>query len=325
MANHSLFKSFKHDGSKQLYSNNQVGYWRSVSPLIVSQCELKALWNNSPCNFPDVLVSIGSGTTDWKSPKSIDRGTLKFSWKKLSENISLLGEPISAPPLDEICRRDWKEFLGGLPMEAPTNNYIRLNLRIPHALPAVDDLEGMEKLEMIVRTSIDRDEIRGLATRLIATFFYFEHDNKEDITTNGIRLQGLTLKLALNYKTVSNISNKGEILCRLPDGSPEIYEIGRLFKDGRFKNAEFVFREHGCASQSIEVSSIVIQDMLVELRFQMPKIRLGISEPFAKVSAVLRSENGEEYSISGFPRVLLGKKEEARGKSHPLQIIAPNF
>ena len=97
-------------------------------------------------------------------------------------------------------------------MEAPTNNYIRLNLRFPHGLPAVDDLEGMEELETTVRKSIDRDEIRGLATRLIATFFYFEHDNKEDITTNGICLQGLTLKLALSSKTVSNISNKGKSL-----------------------------------------------------------------------------------------------------------------
>lgn len=93
-----------------------------------------------------------------------------------------------------------------------------------------------------------------------------------------------------------------------------------MFKEGRFKNAEFVFREHRCASQPVKISSMVIQDMIVELRFQMPKIRLLISEPFAKVSAVLRSETGEEYSISGFPRVLLGKKEEARGRLRLLQI-----
>jgi hypothetical protein len=110
------------------------------------------------------------------------------------------------------------------------------------------------------------------------------------------------------------------LLYRLPDGSPEIYEIGRLFKEGRFKNAEFVFRENQCASQPVKISSMVIQDMIVELRFQMPKIKLRISEPFAKVSAVRRSENGEEYSISGFPRVLLGKKEEARGRLPFLQI-----
>jgi hypothetical protein len=203
MANPSLFKPFKHGGSRQLYSNNQSGHWHSISPLAVAQCESKALWNNSPCNFPDVLVSIGSGIADWKSPKSIDSETPKFSWKKLSGNIGLLGESVSAPPLDELCRRDWNEFLGNLPIEAPTNNYVRLNLRILHTLPAVDDLDSMEELGMIVKTSIDRDEIRGLATRLIATFFYFEQDNNEDVTNNGI-LQGLTLKLALNFKTVSN-------------------------------------------------------------------------------------------------------------------------
>ncbi|PMD66204.1 uncharacterized protein K444DRAFT_624710 [Hyaloscypha bicolor E] len=60
---------------------------------------------------------------------------------------------------------------------------------------------------------------------------------------------------------------------------------------------------------------MAIQEMIVELRFQMPNIKLRISEPLPKVSAVLRSESGEEYSISGFPRVLLGKKEEARGHS----------
>jgi hypothetical protein len=195
-----------------------------------------------------------------------------------------------------------------------------LNLRIPHTLPAVDDLDSMEELGMIVKTSIDRDETRRLATRLIATFFYFERDNKEDITNNGVCLQGLTLKLALTSKAASNLSNKGELLNRLPNGSPEIYEIRRLFKEGRFKNAEFVFREHRCASQPVKISSMAIQDMIAELRFQMPKIKLRILEPFAKVSAVLRSENGEEDSIRGFPRVLLGKKEEARGRLPPLQI-----
>lgn len=75
-----------------------------------------------------------------------------------------------------------------------------MNLRIPHTLPAVDDLDSMDELGMIVKTPIDRDEIRGLATRLIATFFYFGQDNKEDITNNGICLQAL--KLALTSKTV---------------------------------------------------------------------------------------------------------------------------
>lgn len=101
---------------------------------------------------------------------------------------------------------------------------------------------------------------------------------------------------------------------------PEIHEIGKLFRNGRLRNSEFVFEEESCEQQTFIVHPSAIDDMIMHLHFQIPDIMIQISEPASRVMGVLHLENGEEYAISGFPRQLAGADNPALSKSRAASL-----
>jgi hypothetical protein len=96
--------------------------------------------------------------------------------------------------------------------------------------------------------------------------------------------------------------NLGHILCHLPNETPEIGEIGKLLRDGNDRNAYLTIQEDGCGLQHFEITTEVVEDMISNLHFRMPQIRVRLLKNLA-VKAVLCLK-GKEYSISGFPRAL---------------------
>ena len=106
--------------------------------------------------------------------------------------------------------------------------------------------------------------------------------------------------------------NLGHILCRLPNEAPEIFEIGKLLRDSNVRNAHFTFQEHGCNPQYFEIANRVVEDMISTLHFRMGKIQVRLLKKLAVVEASLcLKEEGERYSISGFPRSLVQDNSQA--------------
>ncbi|KAN0107869.1 hypothetical protein V8E51_007611 [Hyaloscypha variabilis] len=142
----------------------------------------------------------------------------------------------------------------------------------------------------MVQTQVTAETIRILTSRLIAKLFYFEKLGEMELTPG------------------SDLLLRGEILCHIPDGIPEISEIGKVLMLGKFQSIEFVIKEHLCEPQRISIQQSVIEAMIDNLQFHMPEVLINISERCAEFNIDLRLKNGEEYPISGFPRFLAGER-----------------
>jgi hypothetical protein len=101
-------------------------------------------------------------------------------------------------------------------------------------------------------------------------------------------------------------------LCRLPNETPEICEIGRLLRDGNARDAQFIFQEDGYDPQQFEITNELLDNMISNLHFSMAKIEIRILQNHA-FKAFLRL-NGTENSISGFPRTLVRDQSETMSK-----------
>lgn len=102
----------------------------------------------------------------------------------------------------------------------------------------------------------------------------------------------------------------GHMLCRLPSGSEEIEELGKLLRiwseldDGPY----FLIQEEYHASQSaipVRISSDVIRRMITDRKFRMPRIKVKMSKTIAMTEMFLCLNKTEQHPISGVPRNLL--------------------
>ena len=101
-------------------------------------------------------------------------------------------------------------------------------------------------------------------------------------------------------------------MCHLPNETPEIGEIGKLLRDGNDRNAHFTIQEYGCDLQYFEITTGVVEDMISNLQFRMPQIRIRLLKNL-DVKAVLCLK-GKEYPISGFPRALAQDNSQTMSK-----------
>ncbi|KAE9366741.1 FabD/lysophospholipase-like protein [Stipitochalara longipes BDJ] len=287
MAQPFLFKPFKHKSSNQVYSDRAYGA-NLANPIEIAAFELKAIWGSSPTTIVDIVVSLGSGFSLNQPgvPTSSEKGT---RFEDSAGNFAT-NKRQKRGLFDQQCENTWKDYLRALPSSsAPTDSYIRLNIKAVE-LPAIDDISSADDLRNMVQTQINAETIRILTSRLIAKLFYFEKLVEMEMTSGG------------------DLFLRGEILCRIPDGTPEIAEIGKVFLSGKFQSSEFVVQEHLCGQQRISIHPSVIEAMIHSLQFRMPEIMINISERFAEFNITLHLKNREEYSISGFPRFFAGER-----------------
>jgi hypothetical protein len=100
------------------------------------------------------------------------------------------------------------------------------------------------------------------------------------------------------------------MLCRLPTGSEEIKELGKLLRiwsQGE-EGPYLLIQEEYRASQSavqIRISSDVIRRMIADRQFRMSRIRVKMSKTIAMTEMFLCFTKTEQHPISGFPRNLL--------------------
>jgi hypothetical protein len=101
-------------------------------------------------------------------------------------------------------------------------------------------------------------------------------------------------------------------LCRLPNETLEISEIGKLLRGGDTGDTQFIFQEDSGITQHFQITPEIFQKMINHLNFKMPRIQIHRVKnlPF---QAILRWKR-EEFSISGFPRILLRDPSQTMSK-----------
>lgn len=65
----------------------------------------------------------------------------------------------------------------------------------------------------------------------------------------------------------------------------------------------------------------VVEEMIRDLQFRMPEVMIHVSERCAEFNLILHLQNREEYTISGFPRLLTGKEVQPGNKLYLLKSV----
>ena len=175
MAIPGLFKSFRHDISKQLYSAASP---RLSNPIMIADAERKILWfEGQSANYTDLIVSIGTGLE--AEPNAYTGGSIKSGAQSFIGSLRKLSfQRDSTKNMSNArsCQAASDEFVRTLSTSSHPPRYIRLNPISVIGLPAIDDIEKMQSIRSMAGTHIDHYEIKTIATRLLAAMFYFETD-----------------------------------------------------------------------------------------------------------------------------------------------------
>jgi hypothetical protein len=300
MANPKLFKPFHHEPSKQVYFDGAPSH---QNLNLIAHDEFKITWTGygvAP-DYPDIVLSIGTGleTESSRNSQDTDRISIISRVKGYASGKTQQKAARSQRPISADYDSAWNDYLDLQPISDPTR-FVRLNSAFSDVLPAPDNIYHMKSLQNLQ----NGHQIKRLAAQLFATLFYFESLDIQETSDNQFIVQGKLFR-ACSSKLVQLILflNLGHILCRLPDDTPEIREIGKYLSDCNVQNTHFTIQEQGCNTQRFKITARVVEDMVNSLRFRMAKIEIRLLKKLAVVEAVLCLKGGE-YPISGFPRSL---------------------
>jgi len=124
----------------------------------------------------------------------------------------------------------------------------------------------------------------------------------------------------LRGSTGHRLSLTGYILCRLPNGTPVIGNLGRLIREKATLTPQFIVREFGQEAQRFDIVPKVTEEMILDLQFRMPPIEILLSHRLAVLEISLQLDGDETHCISGFPRTLA--KVERRAIRHRQALAA---
>lgn len=186
MSNQFFFDPFKHKASSEIYSHE---HFNIGNPVVMADTEHKAIWPDAPSNFPDLLIWIGTGIADKSFSPPGKMGSRMPSLKPVKNRLSKSkAKQFVRRSVEERHDKFWDDYLNALPHDAPTSHFLRLNVKVPET-PISDDIDSIHSFQNMARKCIDDGEISVLASRLFATFFYFEGEIKET-TTKELFLKG---------------------------------------------------------------------------------------------------------------------------------------
>jgi len=164
MSRSDHFKPFQHRASGQTFSDNASN---NQNLFVVAGNEFKRAFSKQPSNYPDIMLSLDAGPAIAPSENS--------------------GQTPSEDDNSDGQKSTWADLLSCLPPGAPSEKFIQVQLPRSTTIDS-DDADAMELLENSIKSSIDSDVIRKIATRLVATLFYFDVVSVEDDSTvHGLR------------------------------------------------------------------------------------------------------------------------------------------
>lgn len=158
---------------------------------MVADCERKLLWPHLANKQPDLLLSIGTGFDPTPKPDGdkqgrrtrAKRGALEFAKIVLKIATQQIESSLN-------CERTWTDFLRSIQMqdEDKAAKYRRLTIQFPNDLPRLDQVDQMPRLkEVTEKFCAENPLIDEIATKLIASLFYFRLDGASQATQGGKR------------------------------------------------------------------------------------------------------------------------------------------
>jgi len=162
--NESLFPPIEIDG----ITYQDGGMKRHNNPINLALSEARHLWPTSP--NPDVLISLGTGSTTPGSVPAISRyrnflvdGWMSRIYRSFSSSFD--GE------------NAWRE-VSGLMNKTCRESSFRFDLSVPGGLPRLDDTECMARLSAMVHSpSFGISNHKEAATALLTTCFFLKLDS----------------------------------------------------------------------------------------------------------------------------------------------------
>ncbi|KAK8157183.1 hypothetical protein IWX90DRAFT_391173 [Phyllosticta citrichinensis] len=287
------FKSFDHKPSEQVYLDGAIYH---NNPIAIAERERKLIWPTRPSEPPDVVLSIGTGSSPSMnrqespvSPSVRHGGVIEYPKRLFRILRGVLNTSLD-------CERIWNEFMSGLPDSSLETRFIRINPELKGTVPQLDAVDQMKPLQNFVRNQafVPEEELkyRRIAMRLVSTCFYFELDGKID----------------------SNNVARGDIYCRFEEGSKELLQLGQLLAKWSYSREQplmFLIKEQNSAvvKREVSINEKVIERMTKQLQFEMPKVVFHLSSKWAITEMDLDFGEWEIYPLSGFPRPLFEEQQ----------------
>lgn len=164
---------------------------RHNNPIAIAERERKLIWSNSADWSPDVVLSIGTGSSlkprrnNSQSSSALPRGVItdfKYKMKIAKDHIG--------SSLD--CEQTWGDFIGRVDKDH-CSRFIRINPELDMNVPKLDDVKNLRMLRDTVHMQMSQnDKIEQMANRLISLCFYFESTGPPSDYSQGSILPGET-------------------------------------------------------------------------------------------------------------------------------------
>jgi hypothetical protein len=298
------FKPFFHESTKQVYCAAPAAH---LNPIYIADSERRIFKEDLQCvDAPDLIVSLGAGVEE----SLLDHSSCSSSM--VSEiaptcTCATVGRRNSRKhPKRHAsflrCQTTSDDFVHDFPSSATSHlRFVRFNPPASARLPSSDDLGALEDLRSTIRGHIDRNEVKVLAAKLLATLFYYEPFGNLAQQSDGTWL------------------STGKIRCRIPNDTAELCSLGKLIrKKSGSTDPRFVIRDEEGTTKVFKVTSDITTDMILQSRFAIPPIEIDVPQRSTIVDIMLFFENTDRNSISGFPRPL--GKTQSKANRHRIAL-----
>lgn len=323
----SYFKPFRSKRSRRGYLDGALYY---NNPVRVADLERRLIWPDSESFLPDILLSIG---TSCNGVIRADQDCLHSHRQELGHeaetsqhDTSKKRRPIT--PLSKIlnilksrvenildAEMTWLSFMSDAARgdEEFKTRYRRINPNIEEDPPRLDEVKKLhhlrQRMQQIVKYGEFQNQTREIARQLVASSFYVEvvhlPTNLQDL---GTFISGPSFQV-LNEITLIFVA---QIQCKFPSASLEIRRLGEYFKNFTTKHFQpsFIIGEKNSTTEPLKIiiTELLIQKMIMNASFEVETIKILVSNESAITTITLCISDGEEFSISGFPRALLSQE-----------------
>lgn len=323
----SYFKPFRSKRNGRGYLDGALYH---NNPVRVADLERRLIWPDSESFLPDILLSIG---TSCNGVIRADRDNLHSLPQELGHEAEASQHDTSkrrraSMPLRKIintlkgrvenildAETTWVNFMSDAARgdEEFKTRYRRINPNIEEEPPQLDEVKKLHhlrrRMQQIVKYGEFQNQIREIARQLVASSFYVEvlhlPTNLRDLDTC---ISGLSFPV-LNEITLIVVA---QIQCKFSSGSLEIRRVGEYFKNFTTKHFQpcFIIGEKNSTTEPLKViiTELLIQKMIMNASFEVETIKIFVSNESAITTIALSISDGEEFSISGFPRALLSQE-----------------
>lgn len=167
------FKPFTHEITKLVYQDGAIHH---NNPVVVANQERRLIWPDEPCEFPDLILSLGTGTSPELEREGGDAQEKYQRFRGLWNNIYHLAKDHFELALD--CNHAWNNFVNSQ-LSSWGTRFKRVNPMLPDGVPALDDVAKMKSIQEAVRSKYDQGGpeskyLEQIAKQLVAACFYFK-------------------------------------------------------------------------------------------------------------------------------------------------------